>query len=205
MTALVILGFVIAATICSLTIWVLTLKFKEPPVTIGEQKFVNFMPQYSDGFGKGNIIKIIRGSKRIGIRFMPTDVDLKKLKDDKTLVVKPQLIWLEHKTHVAKGELSANQDELWGLPPTSSDFTDEFKSSTLGQALMTIIEDKNEKRTVERLLMKRMASLSKIAEMTAGNEIIDDYSEKVQEIMNDMSKLSGKAKSTSLFGATDDK
>jgi len=203
-TGLIILGFLIAAIITTLVIWVLTLKFKEVPLALDEQKFVNFMPQYTDGHAKGNIIKIINGDKRTGIKFMPTDPDFKTLNEGKAIIVEPQLIWVKHKIHISKGELSANQDEIWGLPQSSTGFTDEFQSSILGKALMNIIEEKNDKITSEFLMTKRLSSLERLANKTCGNELIDEYSEKVQEILSDASKLTGKDKQTSLFGKRED-
>jgi len=64
---------------------------------------------------------------------------------------------------------------------------------------MNIIENKNEKLTSEKLMIQRLASLEKIASKTYGNEIIDDFGEKVQEILADVSKLTSKDKQKSLF------
>jgi len=203
-SGLVVLGFLIAALISGLVIWVLMLKFKETPLSLNEQKFVNFMPQYTNGFAKGNIIKIIPGDKRTGIQFMPTDPDFKLLADGKTLIVEPQLVWVKHKIHISKGELSANQDEIWGLPQTSSGFTDEFQETIIGKALMKIIEEKNDKVTSESLIMKRIASLERLANKTYGLDLIDEYSEKVQEILSDVAKLTNKDKQSSLFGKSDE-
>ena len=203
-TGLIVVGFGLAATISALVIWVLTLKFKEVPLTLDEQKVVNFLPQYTNGYAKGNVIEIIHGDKRTGIKFMPTDADFKELNKGNSVVIEPKLVWVKHKIHISKGELSANQDEIWLLPQSSTGFTDEFQQSILGKALMKIIEDKNDKITSEQLVIKRLNSLERLANKTYGNELIDEFSEKVQEILSDVAKLTNKDKQTSLFGKTDE-
>jgi len=193
-------GFVLASIICGLVIWVLRINYKSSPVTTYDTKFVNLMPQYSDSYAKGDVINTIFGDKRIGIEFMPTDINYKKLKLGKKLVVKPQRVWLKHKITFNKGDLSANQTEIWGLPQDAAGFSNQFKQTLVGQSMMKIVEEANHSTDVETVMSSRMDSLVKLAKQTAGNEIIDDFSEKIQEINKDISKLSGKEKAPT-FGS----
>lgn len=158
-----------------------------------DTEFLNYMPQYTDGYRRGKIVDIKQGKRRIGIVFLPSDIDKVKLfKQKKSFVIEPKLIWIERNKfkQFPKGTASSRVNEAWGLPPTAEDLGEEFKKTEIGQAIMNLIENDNAKKEESEILRNRIRVHGEILRKTEGEEIVEEYMVKTSEIMKDITKNS---------------
>jgi len=188
-----------------LSIYIFTIVYKEQEEPTDDTIFINFLSQYTEGYSFGSIIEVIQGTKRIGIKFIPRDLNYVKLfkmnKNKEKIIIKPQLMWIEKNKLISlpKGFLSGARHVVFGLPVNPEDFNDSFKSTEIGRVFMEMINkiDSNEEET--HILRKRINSQTKFLEKTIGNEIVDNFMNESFEITKDISKIANEVKSKSSF------
>jgi len=168
------LGFLVVGLLGGL-IWFFYEKFKERDDPEDETLFVNFMPQYSHGYKTGVINKVIVGDKRIGIEFYPRDIDyIKHLKEK--VEIQPELVFFEKDKviQIPKGTWSSYRNEIWGLPPSSSDLPIFFKEHPLGKKIMEYIEGKSGEKDENEILRERNKNQQNMLLKTEGQGIAVD-------------------------------
>lgn len=195
MNWILILGLFMTMIVTGLFSWLLIIIFKEKDLPSDDTIFKNFLSQYTSGYSYGSILSIVQGDKRIGIKFIPRDLDYVKLfKKHEKIDVRPQLIWIEKDKllHFPKGTLSMHRHELWALPSKAEDLNDEIKKTKYGEVLMYIIEEMNMKTEESSILRKRIQAQNKLVEKSEGLEIVTDILEKMSEANKDLVKNLGK-------------
>lgn len=203
MNLLILYGLIAMGLFTGLIVWILILNFNQKKIPKDDTYFLNYMPQYTNGYRRGKIIEVIQGKRRKGILFMPTDVDkVQAFNNKQKLVIEPQLIWIENDRFVQhpKGSASARTHEAWGLPPKVEDYDEGYKKTEIGQAVMNIVEDKNAIKEEANILRKRINVQTKMLEKTEGEELVDEYMTKSSEIMKDLAKSTGGDKKPTVIG-----
>jgi hypothetical protein len=190
-TFLIVIGLLLAIVMSSLFVWILMIKLKEEKQPSDDLIFEHFLPQYTDGHTMGNVIDIIKGSKRTGIKFLPRDIDYVRLAtNEKKGDIKPLIVWISNDKLIysPKGSHSSHRHKLWGFPVKAEDFSEDFKKTYLGGLFMKMTEEANSKTEEVDVLRKRVVNQNKMVNMTEGLELVDDALSKIMEINKSLVK-----------------
>lgn len=154
-----------------------------------------FMSQYTEGHVEGLVLRVINGTKRKGIKFIPRDVDYLKDYDinknkymDKP--VKPITFWIpkEKVIHSARGENSDHRELIFILPISPEMVNDKIKNNKFGEILMKKAQEDNVLKSDRDFLIKELKKTKSIMNSDfvgeLSPEILKSIYELGQEAMN---------------------
>lgn len=152
--------------------------------------FENYMPQYSEGHTDGIVDDIIIGEKRIGIVFLPRDINYIKLLKNKLTShkIKNKYIIFYDKRQVdffPQGGFSGHRDKIKAYPSNVDMIPDSIKNTDFGKKVMEFIEKNNELKDQNELAEQRMESLKRFSKKTYGGEIYEEFGTSMSKILED--------------------
>jgi len=182
----------IMALLCLIAIGFYILnRFREMEEPENEIIIEHYMPQYSGGHTDGVVQSMEIGEKRIKIVFLPRDINyIKEFKIDKKLTIKPYTLFFDKRQvdSLPQGDLSMHRNKLKAYPNDITLLPEELKRKRIGKMIMKMIDENNKLSDESELMQKRMDNLRRIASQTFGGEIFVKYSDKMKDLMKDVSE-----------------
>lgn len=163
-------------------VWLYT-RDKEDPEN--QSILFNFMPQYSHGFSLGLIDSIETAKGITKITFFPRDLNYIRLaKKDKQVVIKPQVLFVQNKCvdYFPCGGLSSYRNIVVVYPPRIEEIPEKLKESKIGDSIMSMIGNVEEKTIAETVYRKIITSQSKMQDLGLPDKMVQDYMEKQREM-----------------------
>jgi len=142
--------FVITIIAIALFVWLMITVYQEGPKPQDYTIVDNFMPQYTNNFSSGILLSVDIGDKRNGYTFIPKDVDYYGRRKNKNKEkITPQTVYIDKRKAISmpRSTFSGERNRLWLLPVNPEDIPEIMKSTPLGKALMTMIDNINNKET----------------------------------------------------------
>lgn len=199
-TLIIIVSVIGAMMVSGLGIYLANLLTKDRDKLADETIFTNWMPQYTNGFSDGIIVKFHRGEKRTGVEFKPVDLDYvsrltSREKDIRKLNVENQIVYIENRKLIpfSKGTWSGERNKLWGLPKNPEDLPEQLKDSWIGKILMNLVKEINVKVTEIDSIREETDRTKKIIEKLGGGEATIAELERVGELYDTSLKALSKS------------
>lgn len=189
MNFLYIIGFVFMAILIGLGIYWLVLHFKEEEKPEDSTLFECFMKQYSDGYSKGTIMEFYERDNKVGIRFMPRDVNFLKFLKHK-FKIEPQLVCFKKNQleFFPKGTKSNHRNEIWGFPPTIEDLPAGLSNNKVVLAIMQRITKANIEEHEIAIARGETERIKEIDRRDYSKDFLEKYLEEQDEFQKDLKK-----------------
>ena len=192
------IGFGILLVISAI-VWYIIQKYAEESAPNNAMLVDNFMPQYTNGFSHGKMVEKINGSKRIYIKFMPTDIDsLKYYIRNKPLIIEPVGVWVERKKFVPIFDWSNERNRAWILPPTPEDLPESLKVNA--PFMLKLVEDINQDIREVKMLREDIKSIELASHELRSEKSVRAVIERARETYDDIINASIKEKDRRFTG-----
>jgi len=172
---LIIMGIVVVGLVSLFFYY----QFKEKDEPENSLIFENYHPMHSDGHTDGLVKGIEIGEKRIGITFVPRDINYVReiiVNKNKNFKPKEYTIFYDKRQveSFPQGLFSTHRGKIKAFPSDPKYLPEGVKRTNFGKILMGHISKNQRIKEESELMEKRMSSLQDLSEKNFGGKIFTD-------------------------------
>jgi len=179
---LIIMGIVVVGLVSLFFYY----QFKEKDEPEDAPLFENYHPMHSDGHTNGLVKGIEIGEKRIGITFVPRDINYVReiiVNKNKSFKPKEYTIFYDKRQVVSlpQGLFSGHRTKMKAFPSDPKYVPEGVKRTDFGKLLMGYISNNQRIKEESELMEERMSSLQDLSEKNFGGKIFKDTIKTLRE------------------------